>query len=157
MKKSLDGLWQGYDGELAYAARQILALVEAFPQDKFTWRPAPGVFSTAEMCLHLAQANFGLLRYTGIDMPPGTEAKDFKTSTTEKTAVVEWLRRSFEAVKAARAGLQPGDPDRPVTLHGRSATVNGIYMRLLVHVHEHMGQLITYARSSGVQPPWSET
>jgi uncharacterized damage-inducible protein DinB len=29
-------------------------------------------------------------------------------------------------------------------------------MRMVAHLHEHLGQLIAYARSVGVVPPWSE-
>jgi uncharacterized damage-inducible protein DinB len=30
-----------------------------------------------------------------------------------------------------------------------------MYLRIIVHANEHMGQLIAYARMSGVKPPWS--
>jgi uncharacterized damage-inducible protein DinB len=33
--------------------------------------------------------------------------------------------------------------------------VSQVMLRLLVHNHEHMGQAISYARMSGVTPPWS--
>ena len=31
-----------------------------------------------------------------------------------------------------------------------------MYLRIIVHANEHMGQLIAYARMTGVVPPWSE-
>jgi uncharacterized damage-inducible protein DinB len=31
-----------------------------------------------------------------------------------------------------------------------------MYLRIIVHANEHMGQLIAYARMSGITPPWSE-
>ena len=54
----LEGLWQGYDGELRHAEKQLVALAEATPEDKFTWRPAAGVRSTSEVYMHIAMANF---------------------------------------------------------------------------------------------------
>jgi hypothetical protein len=33
---------------------------------------------------------------------------------------------------------------------------DGMYLRIIVHANEHMGQLIGYARMSGFAPPWSE-
>jgi hypothetical protein len=42
-----EGLWEGYDGEWAHVSRQLIALAEATPADKFAWRPAPGVRSPA--------------------------------------------------------------------------------------------------------------
>jgi hypothetical protein len=31
-----------------------------------------------------------------------------------------------------------------------------IYMRILVHANEHMGQLVAYTRMNGIVPPWSK-
>ena len=39
---------------------------------------------------------------------------------------------------------------------GKTVTVDGMYLRIIVHANEHMGQLIAYARMSGVVPPWSK-
>ena len=38
---------------------------------------------------------------------------------------------------------------------GRDVTARAVYLRILVHVHEHMGQAIAYARVNGIVPPWS--
>ena len=64
-----EGIWQGYDGEWGHVSSQLLALAEATPEEKFSWRPAPGVRSTSEVCMHIALANFGLLSVTGLPMP----------------------------------------------------------------------------------------
>jgi uncharacterized damage-inducible protein DinB len=45
---------------------------------------------------------------------------------------------------------------RKVHIADRDATVDGMYLRIIVHANEHMGQLIAYARMSGVVPPWSK-
>jgi hypothetical protein len=39
----LEGLWQGYDGEWGHVSRQLVALAQAIPQQKYGWRPGPGV------------------------------------------------------------------------------------------------------------------
>jgi uncharacterized damage-inducible protein DinB len=31
-----------------------------------------------------------------------------------------------------------------------------MYLRIIIHDNEHMGQLIAYARVNGIVPPWSE-
>ena len=43
-----EGLWQGYDGEWGHVSRQLVALAEAIPPEKFAWRPGPGLRSTSE-------------------------------------------------------------------------------------------------------------
>jgi uncharacterized damage-inducible protein DinB len=30
-----------------------------------------------------------------------------------------------------------------------------MYLRIIVHANEHMGQLVAYARVNGIVPPWS--
>ena len=64
-----EGIWQGYDGEWGHVSRQLIALAEAIPAEKFAWRPGPGVRSTSEVYMHIAIANFYLLSVTGAKEP----------------------------------------------------------------------------------------
>jgi len=150
----LDGLWQEYDGEWRHVSQQLIALAEATPEDKFTWRPAPGVRSTSEVYMHIAMANFYLLSITGPKMPEDLK-EGMDTSVTSKAEVIKWLKRSLEAVKQAHLAAKWENMKRKVTVMKRDATVEGMYLRILVHDNEHMGQLIAYARMTGVKPPWS--
>ena len=151
----LDGLWQGYDGEWRHVSNQLIALAEATPADKFAWRPAPGVRSTSEVYMHIAIANFWLLSVTGPKMPPDLKINAEKI-VTSKPEVIAWLKRSLEAVKEAHLAADPKDMSRKLKVEGRDATVDGMYLRIIVHDNEHMGQLIAYARMSGIAPPWSK-
>jgi uncharacterized damage-inducible protein DinB len=152
----LEGVWQGYDGEWGHVSRQLVALAEAIPADKFAWRPAPGVRSTSEVLMHIAISNFYLLSITGPKMPPELLSGDMEKTVTAKPEVISWLKRSLDAVKNARANLQPGDLPRKVKIGTVGATVDGMYLRIIIHANEHMGQLIAYARMNGIVPPWSE-
>ena len=150
-----EGIWQGYDGEWKHVSKQLLDLAEATPADKFSWRPAPGVRSTSEVYMHIALANFYLLSVTGPKMP--AELKEgMDKSVTAKADVIAWLKRSLDAVKEAHAAITPKDLERKVHIVDRDATVDGMYLRIIVHANEHMGQLIAYARMTGVAPPWSK-
>lgn len=151
----LDGLWQGYDGEWRHVSNQLIALAEATPAEKFAWRPAPGVRSTSEVYMHIVMANFWLLSITGPKMPPDLKENAEKT-VTSKAEVIAWLKRSLEAVKEAHLAVKPDDLARKVKVDGRDATVDGMYLRIIVHDNEHMGQLVAYARMTGVVPPWSK-
>ena len=150
-----EGLWQGYDGEWRHVSSQLLALAEATPQEKFAWRPAPSVRSTSEVYMHIAIANFGLLDVTGPKMPVDLK-ESMEKSVTSKAEVINWLKRSLDAVKQAHLAVTPKDLERKVHIYDRDATVDGMYLRIIVHANEHMGQLIAYARMSGVVPPWSK-
>jgi uncharacterized damage-inducible protein DinB len=150
-----EGLWEGYDGEWTHVSKQLIALAEAIPADKYSWRPAPGVRSVSEVFMHIVLANFWLLSVTGPKMPPDLKQEMEKT-VTKKADVIDWLKRSLEAVKTARAQLKPGDLERKVKIEGKTVTVDGMYLRIIVHANEHMGQLVAYARMNGIVPPWSK-
>jgi uncharacterized damage-inducible protein DinB len=150
-----EGLWEGYDGEWGHVSRQLLALAEAIPQDKYSWRPGPGVRSVSEVLMHITQANFYLLSVTGPKMPPDIAGQNLEQTVTAKNMVIADLKRSLDAVAAARARLKPGDLERKVKIEGKTVDVDGMYLRILVHSNEHMGQLVAYARFNGIVPPWS--
>lgn len=150
-----EGIWEGYDGEWKHVSQQLVALAEATPAEKFAWRPAAGVRSTSEVYMHIALANFYLLSVTGPKMPSGLN-EDSEKKVISKAEVIDWLKRSLEAVKEAHLAVKPNDLQRKVHIADRDATVDGMYLRIIVHDNEHMGQLIAYARMTGVVPPWSK-
>jgi uncharacterized damage-inducible protein DinB len=151
-----EGLWEGYDGEWGHVSRQLIALAEATPPEKFSWRPAPGVRSTSEVYMHIAITNFYLLSVTGPPMPEDIKSNAMEKTVTSKPEVIAFLKRSLEAVQKARAQLKPGDLQRKVKIMNKDVTVDGMYLRIIVHDNEHMGQLIAYARMTGIVPPWSK-
>ena len=148
------GIWQGYEGEWGHVSQQLVALAEATTEEKFGWRPAPGVRSASEVYMHIAIANFYLLSVTGPAMPAELK-QEMEKSVTSKAEVISWLKRSLDAVKQAHLAVKPADLSRKVHIADRDATVDGMYLRIIVHANEHMGQLIAYARMTGVALPWS--
>jgi uncharacterized damage-inducible protein DinB len=89
-------------------------------------------------------------------MPAEIKSNEMEKTVTAKPQVIDWLKRSLDAVKTAHANLKPGDLQRKVKIDGRDATVDGMYLRIIVHANEHMGQLVAYARMNGIVPPWSK-
>lgn len=150
------GLGKGWLPEFNHAASQLVQLAEATPAEKFGWRPAPGVRSTAEVYMHVALGNYYLLNQAGVAMPPEIAAKlkpETEKAVTGKSAVIQWLKDSHDLV---RASYPKADLQKKAKFFTGETTVEGVLLRLLVHNHEHMGQAIAYARSSGVVPPWSQ-
>ena len=148
-------LGQGWVPEFTLTARQLLQLAEATPADKFGWRPAPGVRSMSEVYMHIAIANIVLLERAGVksEIDSTKLPKDPEKSVTGKAEVIQWLRNSIEAV---RKGYETADRQKKVQLFGKEATADGVFLRILVHDNEHMGQAIAYVRMNGITPPWSQ-
>jgi uncharacterized damage-inducible protein DinB len=156
-----------YALEFATASRQIAALAQAMPATTFEWRPGPGVRSVGEVYLHIAETNVLLLGYVGVrvDFPgPRFSGKEsggeiiarnlnFEKTIQGKDTIVTLLNRSLDAVKTS---LSVADLEKPVDLFGQKSTTRAVYLRILAHANEHMGQSIAYARMNGIVPPWSK-
>ena len=149
------GLGEGYLGEFELAARQTLQLAEATPAEKFGWRPAPGVRSISEVYMHVAIGNYWLLGQTGAKLSgdPPKIAADTESKVTAKVDVIQWLKGSQDAIRSA---YPKADLKRKVKFFGKDAPAENVFLRILTHNHEHMGQSIAYARMNGIAPPWSK-
>ncbi len=136
------------------AADKLAQLAEAIPQDKFTWRPAAGVRSVSEVFLHVAGSDHYLLTAVGVPSTMQGE-NDLEHSTTDKAQIIAKLKDATASVRAAIQAMPDADLDKATKLFGMDMTYRGVGLLLASHVHEHLGQMIAYARGNGVVPPWS--
>lgn len=147
-------LGQGWLPEFTLTLRQLLQLAEATPPEKFGWRPAPGVRSISEVYMHIAAGNLWLLEQAGVKSPELAKLpKDPEKAVTAKADVIQWLRTSQDVVKGA---YQTADKQKRVQFFGKDTAADGVFLRILLHNNEHMGQSIAYARMNGIVPPWSK-
>ncbi len=140
---------------LDYTADNLIALAEAIPAEKYSWRPAPGVRSVSEVFLHVTNANYFLLGHMGVARPADLPRNSEK-AITEKAQVVEWLKKSIADVKQAVRHTSDADLKMPVRLFNADNNYQGVILQMVSHVHEHLGQSIAYARTLGIAPPWSQ-
>lgn len=140
-------------GQFDFAGGRIMELASAVPAEKYSWRPAEGVRSVGEVVLHVAGANYYLLGMMGI---AGKELpKDFERETN-KDKILTTLKESIEFAKNAVKGVADSDLDAKTKIFGgMESTKRNTLIILVGHYHEHLGQLIAYARMNGVTPPWS--
>ena len=141
-------------GQQAYGEKQILDLAEATPADKFGWRPGEGVRSISEVYMHIAGGNYLFLGFAGVKPPAGLD-KEMEKNVTEKSKVIDELKKSFAHVRAGIAATSDADLDKPVKMFGHDTTVRGVLLSVVSHEFEHLGQSIAYARMNGVVPPWT--
>lgn len=132
---------------------KIVSLAEAVPAEKYRWRPGSEVRSIAEVYMHVAGTNYFLATFLGkqppADMPPDIE------KISDKQKVLRELTRSFDHIRALAMAENEADLEKKVKLFGNTTTRRGVYLTMLNHLHEHLGQSIAYARMNGVVPPWS--
>ena len=171
MSTHLAGFRGEYLSEFDLAEQQLLALAEAFPAERYGWRTAETARSVSEVLVHLAAGGRTLRVLLGAEAAPDLYGKlegenvarimamvarneSLEKSITDKTAVLAFLRRSLPAWRKAFAEASDAELDRPEMFFGERSTVRRLYMRGLCHMHEHMGQLIAYARAMGMPAPW---
>ena len=147
---------------LSDAERRVTGLANAISEDKFDWRPSPGVRSIREILIHIANGNRLLLEIATKQPPKDALQRLIQANAAgEKQALAKdkligMVSDSFtevrKALEPARAGRLASDAD----FFGRATTFRGIFVILTAHVSEHAGQLIAYARINGIVPPWSD-
>ena len=142
--------------EVDSVGKKLADLAAAMPQDKFGWRPAPGIRSVSEVYVHVAGGDYLLPSFMGVKVPEGI-SRDMEKTVTEKAKVIDLLKKSLEHLKSAAANASDADLDKKVKVFGgREMTERALFVLMLNHLHEHLGQSIAYARMNGVAPPWSE-
>jgi len=134
---------------------RVVQLAEAIPADKYGWRPADGVRSVSEAVMHVAAANFALASALGVAPPDGVDLENLE-KMTDRGQVLSTLKTSIEHAKKAFEGAEGTDFNRTVNAFGFEMPAARAVVILAAHSHEHLGQLIAYARSNGVVPPWSQ-
>jgi uncharacterized damage-inducible protein DinB len=135
---------------------EFIRLAEAIPAEKYTWRPAPGVRSIAEVLLHASGANYNMYKSVGAQPPPGLDVQGIEQSTTDKAKVIATLKDSYAHAKKAITDMPDTNLEKTLDWSGGKITQRGVLLFIVPHIAEHLGQLIAYARINGVVPPWSE-
>ena len=135
---------------------EFTRLAEAIPAEKYSWRPAPGVRSVAEVLLHAASANYNMYKSVGMPPPAGLDVAGLETSTTDKAKVIGTLIDSYAHARKAITTLPDADLEKSMDWSGGKITERGVLLFIVPHIAEHLGQLIAYARFLGVVPPWTE-
>jgi uncharacterized damage-inducible protein DinB len=141
--------------DLKDSEEKLTSLAEAMPADKYGWRPAPGVRSISEVFMHVANANFFFPTFWGVQPPASLRDQNLEKTVTEKAKVVQMLKDSFAHLERAVEGVSDDQMTKTFDYFGEQMSTSGLLFHAAIHEHEHLGQLIAYARMNGVTPPWS--
>jgi len=135
--------------------QKFVTLAQAIPADKFTWRPADGTRSIAAVFLHVAGERYGILGLMGVAPPAGLDLKNLETSTTDKAQVVDQLNKSWDFTRSTIDKMTNAEFAKPQPKLGPEANSGDVVYILVADAHEHLGQIIAYARVNGIVPPWT--
>lgn len=160
---SAPSVYTDIEADLATVEEKLVGLAEAMNEEQYGWRPMEGVRSASELFMHVTADNYLFPALAGVPAPERTKitddyqtALDFEASVTERQAVIDEMKASFVHLREALAAADPAMAGDEFAFFGRTSTVQGLWLLTTFHLHEHLGNAITYARANQVVPPWSQ-
>jgi len=147
-----------YLADLADVAKKFEALAGAFPASAYGWRPMPGVRSVSqvlglvsgEMYFDVAPAFGGKVP---ADVSSSLDAAKLE-ALTDRTALQRHVKAAYQLARHAITSWN-GSAEGAIKFWGEARPPVGVFAALMADQHEHLGQLIAYARANHIVPPWS--
>jgi hypothetical protein len=138
---------------------KFVGLAEAFPQDKYTWRPMDGVRSVSEVLMLAAMEGYSFIPNSfgakAADLGSREEMGKLRT-LSDKAQVMEHLTKGFAHAKKELEALDAATLTGRRKVMGHDLSVTDGALAIGGDLHEHLGQLIAYARMNHIVPPWSK-
>lgn len=145
--------------DLDVLQEKFLGLAQAFPEDKYTWRPMEGVRSVAEVLMLVAMEGYSFVpnSFGGKPAELGSRDDQAKLRTlSDKAQVIDHLKKGFAHAKAQMQAIDNATLTGKRRIMGRELSVVDGVIAIGGDMHEHLGQLIAYARTNRIVPPWSK-
>jgi hypothetical protein len=158
-KDTAAAIKSGFVEDLGELEKKFVALAEAFPPDKYTWRPMDGVRSVSEVLMLAAFEGYAFIPNSfgakAADLGSREEAAKLRT-LSDKPQVIDHLKKGFAHAKQQLGALDAATLTGTRKVMGRDMSVVQIADGIGGDLHEHLGQLIAYARMNHIVPPWSK-
>ncbi len=145
---------QTIKGILTQNQGQVIQLAEAFSEEQYDWRPMEGVNSVGEALMHVAGGNYFLASKMGFAPPADVDMMNLG-KITGKENIIAALKKSNEFVLGKIDLVETSKFGDEVDFGFAKMNMLSGLLILMEHNGEHKGQLIAYARSNEVTPPWS--
>ena len=135
---------------------KFLGLADAFPEDTYTWRPMEGVRSVSEVLMLIAGEGYAFAPMAlGAETAMTFPEMQALAEITDKAQVIDHLTKGFDHTREALEAVDPATLVGSRELFGQQRTTPALVLFVAGDMHEHLGQLIAYARTNRIVPPWS--
>jgi hypothetical protein len=142
-------------GQVAFGGGRIMQLAEAIPEGDYDWAPSDGVRNTGEVVVHLLGSLYFIPSMMGAEIPENI-TRDLEKTLTDKSEILTNLKNSLEFASGFLKSYDTANFDKMVKTPFGEYSQRMMILIINNHVHEHLGQLIAYARSNDVTPSWSK-
>jgi hypothetical protein len=162
-KEAVAALRASFIADIGAMHDKFVQLAQAFPQEKYTWRPMeeakPPVRSVAEVLMLAAMEGYAFIptSFGGKPASLGTQEEVAKLRTlSDKAQIIDHINKGFAYAKKELESLDPATLTGKRKLFGQDRSAPDIALFVGGDLHEHLGQLIAYARVNHIVPPWSK-
>jgi len=147
------------EAKIDIADDKFMQLAEVIPEESYDWRPMDGVRSFREVFLHIAADNWYGGALMGIPTPSdigvtgeSESVAAYQDQVLSKEETLAHLRRSFDYFHSALDETRD-HLETPAMLGSTEVDYGDLWVRLVTHMHEHLGQAIAYTRANHIVPP----
>jgi uncharacterized damage-inducible protein DinB len=139
--------------EWADSRRQLVAIAEAMPADKYGYKPTPEVRSFGEILTHVAGEGRMEMEIVGGAQAGSSERYE---SLRDRAEIVRALSEFFDHGTTVLANMTDQQALGMVTLRRNQSPRWLVVMGVIGHNKEHYGNLVTYLRLNNIVPPSSQ-
>jgi len=144
-----------YAGMIQFNSGRVASLAEAIPAEKYNWSPSEGVRSVSGVIAHVTGANYFFSMMIGFPAE-GVNPQSFEQTEMSKEEAITSLKASYDQLIKAGKSISDEALEEMVDFpNGQKFSKRSVMFIAMGHVSEHMGQMIAYARSNDITPPWS--
>jgi hypothetical protein len=139
--------------------KKFMALAKAVPAEKLAWRPMKGTRSFREVFAHIAAEGNTETAMFGRPLPAGSladfDAEEGRLKQLPDDQLIAAMDKAMHNLSATMAGLSRATINTPITYYGTRMVPRVATTYTLNDLHEHLGQLVAYARMNSIVPPWT--
>ena len=138
---------------------KFVGLAREFTPEQYEWRPMEGVRSVKDVLALMVAECHNFPTAWGAQ-PPSRAAAGFgpemqRVSAMSKDQIVNELGMAFDHMIGVVRNMSEAQRMADSQYFGRAMKTDANIMTAVADMHEHLGQLIAYARTNHVVPPWS--
>jgi hypothetical protein len=154
---SAEAVKASFIADVEVMREKFIGLAEAFPEETYTWRPMDGVRSVSEVLMLIAGEGYGFAPTAfGGTAAMSREEAGALSEITAKAEVIDHLNKGFDHAMTELEAVDAASLVGSRELFGQERTTPAVALLVAGDMHEHLGQLIAYARANEIVPPWSE-
>jgi len=139
--------------------KKFMALATAVPADKRTWRPMAGTRTFREVFAHIAAEGNTETAMFGRPLPAGSladfDAEEARLKQLPDDQLIAVMDQAMQRLSTTLGGLSRATINTPIRYYGQSTLPRVAATYTLNDLHEHLGQVVAYARMNSIVPPWS--